>query len=99
MPAIDGFGFDRPTRPFDQAVGPGMVGLGEAVPHAPPTTRLRERMDLGRAGPAATAITPQRELPSVVGQHPIQTKRIEALAVNQEGDGAGHVPCRVSTIT
>ena len=94
VPAIHRLGFDRAARALDQAVGPGMIRLGEAVPDLAPPTALGERMYLGGAGSTPTPIAPQREFPSVVGQHPIEVKRIELLAVREKRHGAGHVPCR-----
>jgi hypothetical protein len=51
VPAIDRLGFDRATRAFDQAVGPGVIGLGETVPDVAPPTVLGEGMDLGGTAP------------------------------------------------
>lgn len=94
LPAIDGFGFDRAAGPFDQAIGPGMIGLGETVPNAASPAELGERMPLRGAGPTPSAIAPQCELPSIVGQHPIKAEGIEAVTVLQEGACMGHGSCR-----
>ena len=94
MPPLDRFDFDGAARALAQAVGPGMIGLGEAVPDPATPTELGERMPLGGAGPAPTAIAPQGALPPVVGQHPIEAEGIEPLTVREEGDRTGHVSCR-----
>ena len=71
-----------------------MIGLGETVPDLASPTPLRKRMHVGGAGSIPTSVAPQRELSPVVGQHPIKAKRIEPLAVGQEGPGMRHSPSR-----
>lgn len=56
VPTIDRLSFDRVTRAFDQAAGPGMIGLGETVPDLASPTPLRKRMHLGGAGSIRTSV-------------------------------------------
>ena len=94
MPPINRFGFDGAACALDQAVGPGMIRLGEAVPDPATPTALGEWMDLGGAGPIPASLPSQRELPPVVGQHPIEVEGIEPLTMGQEGHGTGRISCQ-----
>ena len=53
MPAIGGLSLDGAARAFDQAIGPWMIGLGQAVSIVPEPAALGQQMDLGRTSAGA----------------------------------------------
>ncbi|MCZ6625545.1 MAG: hypothetical protein O7B35_15175 [Deltaproteobacteria bacterium] len=91
MEPIDRLSLDRAAGPLDEAVRPGMVDLRERVADLGLPRGLREGVELARPRPPSAPVGPQRELPAVVGEDPVEAEGVEPLAVGQERQRTGRL--------
>ena len=89
--ALDGGFLDGPVHAFDLSVGPGMVGLGEAVFDSVNMAGAVEGMAAPSGRESSTVLWQIGELDAVVGQHCVDAIRNRGNHLFQKGCGSAHV--------
>jgi len=89
--SLDGGVLDGPVHAFDLPVGPGMVGLGEAVFDSTKETEPVEGMATKACGGSLAVLGKVGELDTVVGEHGVDAVRNGFDERFEEGCGSPHV--------